>query len=280
MLAIIKKHKLMLWMAALLAACGIVVAAVELAGQANKTCGDAGINGADMEIASLDTIKQSETNPVDWMKERELRHKIDAVDKQYKDLAVKAQAERDASGEVTAATHDAGIACAQDFKAANEVYAQFWEQNNGITRARLAREAGEARVKNADMTFNAIDSDKISAYNDQMDKLAEARSAYLEEAKTDVSAEDRADIKSSLTPRLEKLGSNLMDLVGQINGLISQVKDQLGGGDIGGLVSCSRQALTSDNPVASLLSPLTSLLSLVQSLASDAQSLASDLSDI
>ncbi len=195
MLAKLKQHKIVIWLLALIGACGVAIAVSELAGQANKTTANAGLAGVDAEIASLDTIKPSESNPIDWTKERNLRKNIDAINENYMSLASKASAEIETSGQVSVSTRDAGLACAQDFKAANETYAQFWESNNGPTRARLAREAGEARVKNADMTFNEIDSDKISAYNDQMNKLAEARSAYLEEAKTDVSAKDRADIR-------------------------------------------------------------------------------------
>ena len=277
MFAKLRHHKIALWLFALLAACGVAIAVSDLAGQANKTCADAGINGADMEIASLDTIKQSESNPVDWTQERNLRKKIDAVNSKYMTLANKARSELDATGEVTAPTRDAGLACAQDYKAASENYAQFWDNNNGPTRARLAREAGEARVKNADMTFNKIDSDKINAYNDQMDKLTEARQAYIAEAKNDVSEEDKAAMKADLTPRLNSLYSNFMTIINTITSLLDQVKAQLGGGDIGGLVSCSRAALDSGNPVTSLMSPLTNLMSLVKSLAGDVQSLSSDL---
>lgn len=280
MLAKLKQHKMAFWLMALLAACGIAIAASELAGQSNKTCADAGISGADMELASLDTIKQSESNPVDWMKERDLRKKIDVINDKYMALAKKAAAEAEAAGKVTDNTRSAGLACAQDYKAANETYAQFWEQNNGKTRARLAREAGEARIKNADMTFNEIDSDKVDAYNDQMKVLAEARQDYLEEAKTDVSAEDRAAIKSDLMPRVQGLATNFMTLLDRIKNLLSEVKTQFTSGGLGGLASCSSNALQSDNPAAQLLSPLTSLMSLVQSMASDAKSLSDDLSSL
>ncbi len=283
MLAKVKEHKIIMWLIALLALCGIAIAASDLMGQSNKTCADAGINGAKMELASLDTIKQSESNPVNWQQERKLRKAIDAADKKYSTLAQKASAEVSSSGEVTASTRKAGLDCAQQYKAASETYAKFWDDNNGKTRARLAREAGEARVKNADMLFNKIDADKIEAYNDQMESLADARKAYLEEAKTDVSAKDRAAIKADLTPRLQALTSDFVNLANMVTNLISQVKDQVGSGDIGGLVSCTRQAILesdSDNPVMALLSPLTELLSLTQSLVSDAKTLASDIADI
>lgn len=280
MLAFIRNHKLAAWVLAMIAACGIAVAVSELSGQSNKTCADAGINGAAMEMNSLDTIKQSESNPVDWQQERRLRHAIDAADQKYAGLVRKAQGEIDSNGSVTASTRSAGLSCAQDFMKASETYARFWDQNNGKTRANLARQAGKTRVANAQMTFNDINSDNIDAYNDECDALADARSDYMEEAKTDVSESDRQALKDELLPRLEKVSSNLISLSNQVSNLLSQVKDQLGSGGVGGLVSCARQAAESDNPSASLLSPLTGLLSLVQSMASDVKSLSDDISSL
>lgn len=282
MLTFIKQHKTTAWLLALLAACGIAIAAADLAGNANKTCADAGLQGANTEMMTLDLVKQSESNPIDWQQERKLRKAIDAQDAKYQKLVAQAQNEIQGKGSVEAATREAGLACASDFKAASETYAAFWDQNNGITRAKLARQAGEARMKNAEMTFNEIDSDRVAAYNEEMDKLAQARSEYMEEAKTDVSEQDRAAMKADLTPRINTLMTQGNTLVQNILGLIDQVKastDSLASGDIGAITSCASTAVSGDGPMA-LLSPLTSLLDLVKSFISNLQSFSSDLESL
>ena len=282
MLTFIKQHKTTAWLLALLAACGIAIAAADLAGNANKTCADAGLQGANTEMMTLDLVKQSESNPIDWQQERKLRKAIDAQDAKYQKLVAQAQNEIQGKGSVEAATREAGLACASDFKAASETYAAFWDQNNGITRAKLARQAGEARMKNAEMTFNEIDSDRVAAYNEEMDKLAQARSEYMEEAKTDVSEQDRAAMKADLTPRINTLMTQGNTLVQNILSLIDQVKastDSLASGDIGAITSCTSTAVSGDGPMA-LLSPLTSLLDLVKSFISNLQSFSSDLESL
>ena len=282
MMTFIKQHKTTAWLLALLAACGIAIAAADLAGNANKTCADAGLQGANTEMMTLDLVKQSESNPIDWQQERKLRKAIDAQDAKYQKLVAQAQNEIQGKGSVEAATREAGLACASDFKAASETYAAFWDQNNGITRANLARQAGEARMKNAEMTFNELDSDRVAAYNEEMDKLAQARSEYMEEAKTDVSEQDRAAMKADLTPRINTLMTQGNTLVQNILSLIDQVKastDSLASGDIGAITSCASTAVSGDGPMA-LLSPLTSLLDLVKSFISNLQSFSSDLESL
>ena len=282
MMTFIKQHKTTAWLLALLAACGIAIAAADLAGNANKTCADAGLQGANTEMMTLDLVKQSESNPIDWQQERKLRKAIDAQDAKYQKLVAQAQNEIQGKGSVEAATREAGLACASDFKAASETYAAFWDQNNGITRAKLARQAGEARMKNAEMTFNELDSDRVAAYNEEMDKLAQARSEYMEEAKTDVSEQDRAAMKADLTPRINTLMTQGNTLVQNILSLIDQVKastDSLASGDIGAITSCASTAVSGNGPMA-LLSPLTSLLDLVKSFISNLQSFSSDLESL
>lgn len=64
-----------MWAFLALLIAGLVYAGAELPGQANKNAADAGSTGADMEMASLDTIKQSQTSKVNWNEERSLRKK-------------------------------------------------------------------------------------------------------------------------------------------------------------------------------------------------------------
>lgn len=271
-----------LWVLALIAASGIAVAALDLSGTTNAVCADAGTSGIDTEMATLDTVKQSKTNPVDWNKERTLRKAIDSVNTKYLALAQKAKEDIAATGKVADATRTDGLACADSFKAANEKYAEFWDKNNGKTRAKLARQAGEARIANATMTFNEISSENVDAYNAKLAELADARKAYLAEAKTDVSDADRADIKSSLTPRLQNMASQVTALTSKVGDLLSQIKDQVTGGglSVGGLTSCAKSAATSDNPATALLSPVTGLLDMVKSLGSNISDMLSEISDL
>lgn len=276
----LRKNLLLALLVLLLA--GLVYAGAELMGQANKNAADAGSAGMDMEMASLDTIKQSQTNKVNWSEERALKKKIDQADSVYRTQAGKAKSDIAASGRVSESTRSAGLAAAERFRQASNAYADFWERNNGKSRARLAREAGLSRVKNADMVFNDVDSAKISAYNDQQDALAKARKEYLKDAKTDVSDADRAEIRRSLMPRLNRLNGEITSLVSSITNLLSQVKGQAGGMGMGSLGGCARQAVMTgpvDGPAA-LLSPLMGLLNMAKGLGSNVSSLMGDINSL
>lgn len=91
------------------------------------------------------------------------------------------------------------------------------------------------------MTFNDVNSDKIKAYNEQQDALTKARKDYLAEAKSDVSASDRADIKRTLTPRLNKMTGDVNNLVSSITSLLDQVKSQAGGMGVGAIGGCAKR---------------------------------------
>lgn len=277
-----KIRKALVWTLLAILIAGLVYAGVALLGQSGKLAADAGSSGAEMEMASLDTIKQSKSSPVDWKQERSLYKKIQSIDAEYSKLVKKAQAEKVANeGKVNAATQKAGLACAKRFQEANENYAAFWEKNNGKTRARLAREAGLARVKNADMVFFELDSDRISAYNDQQDALAKARAAYLAEAKTDVSDADRAALKNNLTPRLNKLSGDITSLISEITSLLEQVRSAAGG-NIVSLGGCAKKAVSAgaSGDASALLAPLMSLLNMAKSLGSNVTGLLSDISSL
>ncbi len=279
-----KMRKIALWTLLVVMLAGLVWAGLDLLGQSNKSAADAGSSAADMEMASLDSIKQSTKSACDWNQERALRKKIDAADASYRTKLASAKSEIERTGKVSESTRSAGIALAKQFQNASENYAAFWDKNNGKTRARLAREAGASRVKSAEMAFNNVDASKIDAYNDQQASLRKAQKAYFSEAKEDVSPQDLASLKSSLTPKLEKMGSDLMALVQSVTNILSQVKDQVGSTlSVGGIGGCAKQVATGggtaavNDGVASLLSPLQSLLSLVQSMGNNVQGMLSDI---
>lgn len=275
-----KCSRIVLWALLVVMVAGLVWAGLELSGQANKTAADAGSNAADMEIASLDTIKKASTGPaIDWKKESALKKKINQADAAYRTQLAKAQSDITSTGKVASTTRDAGMKGATTFQQACENYAAFWDKNNGKTRAKLSREAGASRIKSADMAFNDISSEKIDAYNAQQDSLRAAQQGYFADAKGDLSDKDKADIKAGMKPRMDMLMSNMSNLVQQVIGLLSQVQQAAGGGmSVGG---CAKQVATSassgENPVTGLLSPVQALLTLAKSMLSNVQGMNTDL---
>ena len=274
-------RRILMWLLLLTLFAALVYAGAELMGQANMNCADAGFTGAGMEMASLESIKPSKAAPAKASESQRLLNKIKAVDREYQSLVKKARSETVSSGHVSEGTRSAGLACAGRYQQASDAYAAYWEKNGNTKRAVLAREAGLSRVKNAEMTFNDVDSSRISAYNDQQEKLAAARKAYLEEAKTDVSDADRAAIKSSLQPRLEAMAGEVKNLISSLTSLRTQVRGQAGGG-IGAIGGCAKQAVTSgaSGGVGGLLSPVTNLLSLAKSMGSNVTGMLSELASL
>ena len=264
-----------IWIILFLLALTVVVwAAAELSGQANKSAADAGASSADMEMASLDTIKPSKKAPdVDWKKEQQIRKQLEDQDKAYKPLVNNARKEADSKGIVSDPTRKQLLSAAGKFKETSYAYADVWEKGKCTTRAKLAREAGDTRVASADLIASGADSKKADALKAQQAKMNEARNIYAKEAKAndELSPADKAAIKTSVMPRAQKLVGDTAGLVTQITKLLDQVKSQASpAGLLGSLSSGSGSSPTS------LLSPVTSLLSLAQGLASNAKSLVSD----
>ena len=71
-----KMRKIALWTLLVVMLAGLVWAGMNLMGQSNKSAADAGSSAADMEMASLDSIKQSTKSACDWNQERALRKKL------------------------------------------------------------------------------------------------------------------------------------------------------------------------------------------------------------
>lgn len=263
---------------------GLVYAALELAGQSNKAAADAGTSAADMEMASLDTIKKPANAPsnINWSQESSLRKAINKADAEYRTQLDRAKSDINGTGMVSESTRTAGMNAAGKFKAASDEYAKFWDRNNGRTRANLAREAGASRIKSAEMAFSNVNSGTIDAYSSQQDSLRTAQKAYLADAKTDLSPADREALKSGLAPRVERLASDVMGLVTQVTSLLSQVQSQVGSVMTpSGAAGCAGKVISGQsnpaNEVSALISPLTSLLSLLKTMGSNVQGLASDL---
>lgn len=279
-----KIRKTLLFFLLMLLMAGLVYAALELAGQSNKAAADAGTSAADMEMASLDTIKKPANAPsnINWSQERTLRKAIDKADAEYRAQLSKAKSDINSTGAVSERTRAAGMSAATKFKVASDAYAQFWDSSNGPSRAKLARETGASRVKSAEMAFSNANADAISAYSSQQDSLRDAQKSYLSDAKADLSPADREQLKSGLVPRVKKIASDVMGLVTQVGSLLSQAQAQAGSlMSPAGVAGCaSKVASGQSNPtseVAALISPLTSLVSLLKSMGSNIQGLMSDL---
>ena len=271
---------------------GLVWAGAELFGQANRATADAGIHGADMEMISLEMIKKPAQAPnVDWKKEARLRKQLEANTKEYKKVAAMAKAENERSNAISAKTREKGLNLAREFNDLSEKYAAVWDAaGNCKTRAEMARKAGASRLANADMTFNAIDSDKIEAYNDSMEALQEARQAYVADAKNDLNDADKKALQSSLMPKAKGILDKVVALGSQVSGLVTEVSNEaaaISSGDplqmtvaIGG---CAKKAVTtassssSESSILDLLSPVKALLSMCTSLISNIKSFISDL---
>lgn len=268
---------------------GLVWAGAELFGQANKATADAGINGADMEMASLEMIKKPAEAPnVDWKKEARLRKQLEANTVQYKKAVAVAQSETRDNKAASEKTRAEGLSLAAQFNELSIEYAAVWDAaGNCKTRAEMARKAGLSRLANAEMTFNPISADKIDAYNESMGALQDARQAYVADAKNDLSDVDKKELKSSLLPKANELLDSAVSLSSQVTSLVTEVTNEaaaITSGDpmraavaVGG---CAKKVVTStssDISVVDLLSPVKALASMCVSLISNIKSFISDL---
>jgi hypothetical protein len=281
----------------LLLSCAIGWAVAEsLSGQSNAQAANTGVAAAKMDMVSLETIKSPQTKPgkpapnVDWAQEKSLRQKLRGLDRTYNQAAAAAQNEIRAKGEVSASAAGELLNAARRFQTVSNQYAAVWEKGNCRTRANLAREAGANRLAGAELIVAGADGDKVSALKRQQDRLNSARQAYVKEAAAngEISAADKASIKSELLPLVNTLISDSARLVSEVTGLLNNIRSQAqsltsGSPDavIGGMKGCASAGGGSSAGAASgpsrLLGPVTNLLSLAQSLASNSQTLLSDL---
>ncbi len=292
-----KMKKTLLWILALTLTAGLVYAAADLMGQTNSQAADACNNSTDMEMATLDSVKkpapEKQASNVNWGQINSLDSRLKGIDAQYKSAAERAGAEK-AQGSVSEGTRSNGMALAQQYNSVAMQLADAYQSNNMITRANTVRQLGKTRLANADMTFNNVDSDRISAYRAESDKLSQMRKAYF--AENDLSAEDKAALKSSVLPRVQASSAKAGELVKTIGALLLQVTEQTGGiGGIGNISAasiggCAKKAATDAavqtattgdvSNLTNLIGPLKALLSLVEGLSGDSQSFISDLSSL
>jgi hypothetical protein len=274
-----KTRKFAFWLLIFTLMAGLLWAGAELLGESNKATADAGSNSADMEMAAGDLVKpDAKVKAKGVSKEVTLKKKIAQIDNAYRVKLDAAKSEIASGGEVKEGTRSAGLKLARDYKDANDQLASWYDGHGNASRAEVCRAIGESRVASAEMAFNKIDSDRIDASNSKQDALNKAVKAYLADAKNDLSDAERAQVKSSVAPRLQQLSGNLDQLVSTVMNLLRQV--QSSSGPMAAAGCAAKTVATSSDPsdvAGSLLMPLKSLLSLVKGMAGNISALISDV---
>lgn len=259
---------------------GMVTVAWAATGQVDALAADSSRSSADLELASLETIKKPAKNPpnCDWQLEAKLRKQLEQNTQKYTAIAERARNEANSNGAISKATGDAAITSAAEFEKLSNQYADLWEKGKCITRAKLAREAGATRVQNAQLL--ASGGKDSSALRAQQDKLAEARRAYVKEANSngELSAQDKADIKDKLLPRANALVGQIQGLVSQAVSILSELSSQGGVATVGG---CSKQIVDGGgDPGDEMFGIAKGLVSMLEGMVSNAQGLVSDISTL
>lgn len=287
---IYRKHKKAFLITGLILLTAVIVwAAAELAGQANSMAQDAGANSAEMEMVTLDTIKKPQKTkesptqppPCDWQLERKIKKEIDAEDSTFKNLSSSAKSEMNSSGEVSGSTAGAVRESASRFKGLTYQYADLWDDCNCRTRANTARKAGDSRIKSAEVVAGEIDKDKLDAMDAAQNDMAQARREYVTKASAgdELSPEDKEEIRSNVTPVIQRLFGQVQYLVGNVLSLISEIQSQIDGGtsiDVGTLISVVSSVAQGEVPMVGLLGRVQTLLSVSQSLLGNVSALRAD----
>jgi len=276
-----KNKKLLIIFGIILLVAAIAWAAAELSGQANAAAADAGDQSLESEDISLGMLQKPKPKknppPCDWQLEKRLRKNIETNNGEYKKVVDKAKGEAKSDGKVSPKTGDVLLYWATEYKDLQEEYASMWDSCTCKTRAKLAREFGQTRLRSAEVTGSEIDKEKLAALSEQQDKMKAARREYVAKAtkNKEITSQDKSAMQANLIPRTQSLISNLGDMVQQITGLLQQVQDSAtkakSGGLMGGLKTMT--SLSKGN----LLGPVQGLLSLVQNMLTGAKDLSTDV---
>jgi hypothetical protein len=284
-----RNKKLLMVLGFLLLAAALVWAAVELSGQVNSLAQDSGSRSADMETLTMDSIrKPTKTStspkppPCDWKKERSIRKSLEANDAKYKQLRAKAQSEMSATGKVNPATRQAVLSTASAYKGLCDQYAAMWDACNCRTRAKTARATGESRVRSAVVVVSEMDSATLNAMREAQKKMREARREYAfgaADAK-ELSAEDQADIRANLVPRVQTFIQGLTDFLNKIGKFITDAQSGFfgggseSGGGGGGSEMVDQKTQKAVNQARSVQSTGTGMLMEAKDLLADVKYLA------
>ena len=286
---LIRHKKLLIVLGLLLLAAALVWAAAELSGQANALAQDAGGNSADMEMVTLNTIKQpkkTKNSPkppnCDWAKERSIKGQLDANDAQYKQLRARAKQELRSSGSVSAGTKSSVMSSAKKFDSLCEQYAQMWDACNCKTRAKTARKSGKSRLKSAAvLVAGNINSGALSDMQSANEDMKAARREYARKAAGDgeLSPEDMKSLQSSVVPQAKMVVSNVSALLKGVTDLLGNLKSSAGdaaGGLLDKIKSGGSAAGAASGAAGDLLKPVTTLSTVTKAMLSNANALVAD----
>lgn len=264
-----KLRKTLLWLLLITLFAGLVWAVGEEMLQANKDVQQTAAVGADEEMAAIETTAivkpKAKTSNIDWATINKYEAQLKQNNNAYLKLIDQAGAEKQ-SGTVSAATRSAGLDCANQFSQISEQLAAVYEKGNCITKAKTVRAAAKSRLANAQMAFNDMDTDAISAYNDDRNAMSDANIASIEEDKANGNPEDIKTLKANMVPRLNKMAKDTGELLGSVTRLLDQVR-KVAGGDANAIAGCAKDALTgSTEGPGGLIRPLTSLMNLLKNM--------------
>lgn len=269
-----KIRKLLIWLCLLTLFAGLVWAADKFLDAADSNAQAAASDGADFEmsnatVATTQPAKKTPQDTTDWNAVARLKKQLDANDKSYHSLLMKAGEEKRANnGAVSDATRQQGLDSAKQFNNISEQIAVTLEKGNCITKAKSVRATGKSRLSNAEMAFNSISSDRINEYNKQSGAMADANVEDLQEMKA--SGGDMGALKAQILPQLNKLVASNTKLMSQVAELLNQVR-QAAGGDVSAMAGCAKGIVsgTAQDGPAGLLKPLMSLMDLIKGMGSN-----------
>lgn len=263
--------RILIWLSLLTLLAGLVWAAAEgLASMADSNSMQAASIGAKDELSVVQTaaVPPKNKNNINWTQINAYTKQLMQNTDQYEKLVAQAAAEKK-GGQISAATRSSGLDSAQQFNKISQQLAATYEKGNCITRAKSVRAAAKSRLANAEMAFNALDSDNINAYNSSSEEMAAASRESLADIKTDADAKDLAGLKTYMLPRLQQLSSDTTKLIGQITSLVDEIR-KAGGGDVGAMAGCAKSFVTgaADGP-GGLLRPVMALLNMTKNMGSN-----------
>ena len=210
--ALNRKRLIILGLLALGAA--LAWAAAELLGTASSLAQDAGSNNSTLEMISVESIKRPVKTkeypagpPCDWGLEKNLRRALQSNDLGFNQASAQAKREMSSSGQVSAGTKRQVMDLAREFQNLSNQYAVMWDSCKCYTRAKLAREAGTARMKSAAVIAGGFEKSDLKAMTDAQDQVRLARREYAVKAVQgeEIGSEDKADLRDRLLPMAKQL---------------------------------------------------------------------------
>ena len=235
------KKRLLIILGLLALGAALAYAASELMGLASSLAQDAGSNGASLEMISVESIKKPLKTkeypagpPCDWGLEKNLREALQTNDRSFNQASAQAQRELKTQGQVSAGVRKNIMDLAREFQNLSNRYADMWDACKCTSRAKLAREAGAARMKTAVVVAWNQEKDDLTAMTEAQDKMRLARREYAIKVVEgdEIGPADKTDIKDRLLPMARRLLAQVQANQDKTAEMVWHVKAGLkGGGD-------------------------------------------------